>query len=271
MQQKVVSGKVTDSSGSPLPGASVVVKGTTTGVITNANGEFSLPNVPDNAILTVSFVGMKSQEVAMAGKNTINIKLEEETVGVDEVVVTALGIKRQEKALGYSVQAVSGEGLQTVKGVDMGTSLTGKVAGLMVKNSSEFTAEPDIQIRGEKPLIVIDGVPYGNMTLRDVPSDDIESISVLKGATASALYGYRGASGAIMVTTKKGSIAKGLSVSVNSSTMFTAGYLAIPEMQSTMVVLSILLPILIPVQAMVPGAFRSMGAKWFNGTRFPNQ
>ena len=233
MQQKVVSGKVTDSSGSPLPGASVVVKGTTTGVITNANGEFSLPNVPDNAILTVSFVGMKSQEVAMAGKNTINIKLEEETVGVDEVVVTALGIKRQEKALGYSVQAVSGEGLQTVKGVDMGTSLTGKVAGLMVKNSSEFTAEPDIQIRGEKPLIVIDGVPYGNMTLRDVPSDDIESISVLKGATASALYGYRGASGAIMVTTKKGSIAKGLSVSVNSSTMFTAGYLAIPEMQST--------------------------------------
>ncbi|HEU4607676.1 MAG TPA: TonB-dependent receptor plug domain-containing protein, partial [Chitinophagaceae bacterium] len=126
-----------------------------------------------------------------------------------------------------------GDGLQTVKGIDIGTSLTGKVAGLLVKNSTEFGAEPDVLIRGEKPLLVIDGVPYGNMTLRDIPSDDIESINVLKGATASALYGYRGASGAIMVTTKRGSAKKGLDISVNSSTMFASGFLAIPKQQTT--------------------------------------
>ena len=131
---------------------------------------------------------------------------------LSEVVVTALGIKREEKALGYAVQAVDGDALQTVKGVDMATSLTGKVAGLLVKNNTEFAQSPDIQIRGENPLIVIDGVPYGNMTLKDIPSDDIENLSVLKGATASALYGYRGASGAIMVTSKKGTKYKGVEV-----------------------------------------------------------
>lgn len=115
----------------------------------------------------------------------------------------------------------------------MGTSLTGKVAGLLVRNSTEFAAAPSIQIHGEDPLLVIDGVPYANMTLSDIPSDDIESLSVLKGATASALYGYRGSSGAIMVTTKKGLSDKGLSISVNSGTMFAAGYLAIPELQSS--------------------------------------
>ncbi len=232
-QPVVVSGTVTDSRGGALPGVTVVIRGTTTGTITDFDGNYSLSNVPDNGVLVFSFVGMKPQEIPVAGKTSLNVTLEELIFGVDEVVVTALGIKREEKALGYAVQAVSGEGLQTVKGIDVGTSLTGKVAGMLVKNSPEFTAEPVIEIRGENPLLVIDGVPYGNMSLRDIPSDDIESISVLKGATASALYGYRGASGAIMVTTYRGSSNKGFSVSANSSTMFTAGYLAIPELQST--------------------------------------
>ncbi|MDP3431592.1 MAG: carboxypeptidase-like regulatory domain-containing protein, partial [Bacteroidota bacterium] len=231
-QQKTVSGKVTDNSGLGLPGVAVVVKGTQTGTVTNGEGDFSLSGIPANATLQFSFIGMKSQEIFVGNKTNLSVTLEVETFGVDEVVVTALGIRRSEKALGYAVQKVSGEVLTTVKGIDVATSLTGKVAGLMVKNSTEFTAEPSIQIRGEEPLLVIDGVPYGNMSLRDVPSDDIESISVLKGATASALYGSRGASGAIMVTTFRGSSKKGLSVSVNSSTMFTAGYLAIPELQS---------------------------------------
>jgi TonB-linked SusC/RagA family outer membrane protein len=231
-QQKTVSGKVTDNSGLGLPGVTVVVKGTQTGTVTNGEGDFSLSGIPANATLQFSFIGMKSQEIFVGNKTNLAVTLEVETFGVDEVVVTALGIRRSEKALGYAVQKVSGEVLTTVKGIDVATSLTGKVAGLMVKNSTEFTAEPSIQIRGEEPLLVIDGVPYGNMSLRDVPSDDIESISVLKGATASALYGSRGASGAIMVTTVRGSATKGLSVSVNSSTMFTAGYLAIPELQS---------------------------------------
>ncbi|MFA5326351.1 MAG: SusC/RagA family TonB-linked outer membrane protein [Prolixibacteraceae bacterium] len=231
-QQKTVSGKITDTSGAPLPGVSVVLKGTTTGTITDGNGNFSLSNIPENQVLLFSFIGMKTQELNVGTKTSLTIVMETETYGVGEVVVTALGFKREEKALGYAVQKVSGSGLQTVKGIDIGTSLTGKVAGLLVKNSTEFASEPDVQIRGEKPLLVIDGVPYGNMSLRDLPSDDIESISVLKGATASALYGYRGASGAIMVTTIKGNANKGLSVSVNSGSMFTAGFLAIPKLQS---------------------------------------
>jgi len=232
-QQSAVTGKVTDKSGGVLPGVTVIIKGTNTGTVTDINGSFSLASIQENAILVFSFIGMKTQEIAVAGKTSLTVILEEIIFGVDEVVVTALGIRREEKALGYAVQQVSGDVLTTVKGVDVGTSLTGKVAGLLVRNSSEFTDAPIVQLRGETPLLVIDGVPYGNMSLRDIPSDDIESISVLKGATASALYGYRGGSGALMVTTRRGSASKGLSVSVNSSSMLTAGYLAIPELQSS--------------------------------------
>ena len=102
-----------------------------------------------------------------------------------------------------------------------------------VKNSTEFNTAPTVLVRGEEPLIVVDGVPYSNISLRDIVSDDIESIDVLKGATASALYGARGGSGVIMITTKKGSMEEGLDISVNSSTMFNAGYLAIPDAQSS--------------------------------------
>ncbi|WP_423128355.1 SusC/RagA family TonB-linked outer membrane protein [Gaoshiqia sp. Z1-71] len=232
-QKRTVNGKVTNTQGEPIPGVTVIVKGTTIGTITDFDGSFSVANVSGDETLVFSFVGMRSQEVPVDNRSNFQVVLEEETIGVGEVIVTALGVRREEKALGYAVQKVAGESLATVKGVDMGTSLTGKVAGLLVKNSSEFTAAPEIQLRGETPLLVIDGVPYEYMTLRDVPSDDIENISVLKGATASALYGFKGQGGAIMVTTKKGSGKKGLSVSVNSGTMFTAGYLAIPETQST--------------------------------------
>ena len=139
---------------------------------------------------------------------------------IDEVVVTALGIKREEKALGYAVQKVGGSKLSTVKPVNIATSLTGKVAGLNVTNSTEFNTAPTLKLRGETPLLVVDGVPYSNISLNDIAADDIESVDVLKGATASALYGARGGSGAIMVTTKKGS-QEGLNISVNSSTNTT--------------------------------------------------
>lgn len=227
-----VEGKVTDkSTGQPIAGASIQIKGSKAGTSTNASGNYTI-NVPNDAVLIVTSVGYQSAEVSVNGQTTLDISLQPEITGLNNVVITALGIKRQERELGYATQKVEGSSLQTIKGVDVATSLTGKVSGLIVKNSSDFMADPDITLRGETPLLVIDGVPYGNVTLRDVPADDIQSIDFLKGATASALYGSRGGSGAIMVTTKKGGAKKGLHVSINSSTMFEAGYLAIPEMQS---------------------------------------
>ncbi len=227
-----IRGVVTDESGEPMPGVNVLVKGTTSGVVTGVDGRYSIGGLSNGNVLVFSFIGYAVQEVIVDGQQTVNITLVESSQEIEEVVVTALGIRREEKALGYAVQKVSGNTLQTVKGVDVGTSLTGKVSGLLVKNETDFMAAPSIQIRGESPLIVVDGVAYENVTLREIPSDDIESISVLKGATASALYGFRGSNGAIMITTKSGAKKRGLTVSVNSSTMFNAGFLAIPEQQS---------------------------------------
>jgi len=234
-QTKKVSGKITDSrTKEPLPGVAVYIKGTTKGTISDIDGNYSIDVTAPDAVLAFSYLGYTTVEYPVKSViNTLNVELVETSKELEGVVVTALGIKREEKALGYSVQKVDGKGLQTVRTVDVGTSLSGKVAGLSVLNSTEFGEAPEMYIRGEKPLLVIDGVPYGNMTLRDVPPDDIENLSVLKGATASALYGYRGASGAIMITTKRGGANKGLAVSINSSTMFAAGFLAIPESQST--------------------------------------
>ncbi len=230
--QKAITGTVLSSEdSSPLPGASIVVKGTTIGASTEIDGKFTI-NVPQDATtLVVSFIGFQSQEVAITG-SPLTIVLQAGAT-LDEFVVTALGITRSEKALGYAVQKVTGESLQKVSGVDIATSLTGKVAGLLVRNSTDFAAIPELTIRGENPLLVIDGIAYANKSLKDLSSEDIESMSILKGATASALYGFRGASGAILITTKRGSNKEaGLSVDYTSNTMFSAGFLAIPEKQS---------------------------------------
>ena len=226
-----VSGVVKDDMGEPISGANVIVKGQVLGTITDIDGRYSL-SVPSRSVLVVTFIGYKTKEISVGRQSVINVTLSEDAELLDEVVVTALGIKREEKALGYSVQKVGGESLAAVKTVDVGTALTGKIAGLNVKNSTEFDTTPDLSLRGETPLLVIDGVPYGNMKLHDIASDDIESVDVLKGATASALYGARGSSGAIMVTTKRGT-EDGLNISVNSNTMFNAGYLKFPEVQSS--------------------------------------
>lgn len=230
-QQIKVTGTITDTTGEPVIGANVLVANSQTGTITDFNGSYSI-EAPINGELVFSYIGMLTQTEKINGRTVINVVLKEDAITLDAVVVTALGIKREEKALGYAVQGVDSEHLQTVKGLNVGTSLSGKVAGAKILNSSEFAQEPDITLRGEKPILVIDGVPYKNMKLSDISADDIEDISILKGATASALYGERGGGGAIMVTTKNGSGGKGLSVSVNSSTMFTAGHLAIPKKQS---------------------------------------
>ncbi len=230
--RNLVTGKVVDAAGMPIIGVNVIEKGNgSNGTITNIDGEFSV-RVTRGATLVISYIGYKTQEVKVESSQPLHITLQEDSELLGEVVVTALGIKREEKALGYSVQKVSGDALNTVKSVNVATSLTGRIAGLNVQNSTEFNEAPTLTLRGETPLLVVDGVPYQNLTLSDIASDDIESVDVLKGATASALYGSRGGSGAIMVTTKKGG-GEGLQIQINSSTMFNAGYLRLPEVQTS--------------------------------------
>lgn len=233
-QQKVkrIKGTVRDKNGEPIIGANIKEKGIAgNGTITDVEGNFTL-TVEVKSSLIVSYIGYQTREVPVNNTSLFNIQLDENAEVLGEVVVTALGIKREEKALGYAVQKVNGDKLSTVKTVNVATSLTGKIAGLNVKNSTEFNTSPSLSLRASSPLLVIDGVPYGNVGLNDIAADDIESIDVLKGATASALYGARGGAGAVMITTKKGS-QEGLSVTVNSSTMFAAGYLKKPEVQTS--------------------------------------
>lgn len=232
--QTQITGKVTDATtGEGLPFVSISIEGTTIGVNTNDDGTFTI-SVPNNGTLIFSFVGYTTVKQAVGNRTVVNVALQHEAAQLDEVVVTALGIKRSEKALGYSVQKVSGDELQVVKGVNVATNLTGKVAGLMVNNSTEFGARPDILLRGDAPLIVIDGVAYGNLTINDLSPDDIEDMNVLKGSTASALYGIRGRTGAIMITTKRKADGKGsLSVNISNNTMFQSGFLKFPEGQQS--------------------------------------
>ncbi|MDR2858947.1 MAG: SusC/RagA family TonB-linked outer membrane protein, partial [Mediterranea sp.] len=232
---KKITGLVTDDKGEPIIGANVVEKGTTNGSITDVDGIFSL-NVSPGVTLVISYVGYIGQEIAVGSQQVITVKLFEDTHALDEVVVTALGIKRQEKALGYAVQTIKGNALTAVKGVELATSLTGKVAGLTVYNTSEFQDDRHgntLKLRGEDALIVVDGFPTAHMNLRDIAADDIESITVLKGSTASALYGSRGSSGAIMVTTKRGAQKEGLNVGFNSNEMFHTGFIALPKAQTS--------------------------------------
>ncbi|MFN8349628.1 MAG: SusC/RagA family TonB-linked outer membrane protein [Spirosomataceae bacterium] len=226
-----VTGTVTDENGAPLPGVNVIEKGTISGSITDAEGKFKLSVKSDKSVLSFSYIGYIGQEIEVGTKTFFAIRLTTDTKILSEVIVTALGVKREEKSLGYAVQKVAGPSLQTVKGVSVGTSLTGKVSGLWVRNSTEFNQMPTLTLRGETPLLVIDGVPYNNISLNNIAQDDIESIDVLKGPTASALYGSRGGSGAVIVTTKKGSANKGLTVTVNTNNMFNAGFLMLPEVQ----------------------------------------
>ncbi|MGE4287050.1 MAG: SusC/RagA family TonB-linked outer membrane protein [Salinivirgaceae bacterium] len=234
-QQKTITGTVTSSEdGMSVPGVSVAVKGTTVGTITNINGQYSLDVPADAQALVFSFVGMKTTEQLIGGRSVIDVVLEPEVIGVDEVVVTALGISREKKSLGYAVQEVQGDEVNNAKGDNFITQLSGRVAGVQVKNNTNFGGSSNIVIRGSssltgnnQALFVVDGIPidnsntnnsgqltgrngydYGNAAA-DINSNDIESISVLKGAAATALYGSRAANGVILITTKKGSPTKG--------------------------------------------------------------
>ena len=214
-QQKSVSGKVTDSSGSPLPGVSVVVKGTTTGVITDANGNFSLSTVPENAVLQFSFVGMKVQEVAVGMKTSINVTLEEETIGIEEVVAIGYGTVKKSDLTG-AVASVKSAEIKAFATANVMQSLSGRAPGVQVmQNNGAPGGAVSIRIRGtnsiqgsNEPLYVIDGFPYSGSNPTVLSNNDIESIEILKDASATAIYGSRGANGVILITTKRGKAGK---------------------------------------------------------------
>ena len=237
-----VSGTVTDASGAPLPGVSIVVKGTTTGTASNVDGNFELP-VPAGATLIFSSVGMKAQEIAVGNQTVIDVTLEADILGLEEVVVTALGITREKKALGYSVQEVGGDELAQAKEANVVNSLQGKVAGVQIINATGggISSSSRIVIRGNssfgnnQPLFVVDGTPiinastevdafgdtdFGNQAM-DIDPNHVESMSVLKGPSATALYGSRGANGVVLITTKKADKAsRGIGVDFDHTTTF---------------------------------------------------
>ncbi len=215
-QQKAISGKVTDSLGSPLPGVTVLVKGTTNGTITNNNGEYSLPNVPGDGILIFSFVGLKTQEILVGGKANINVTMIEETVGLDEVVAIGYGTMKKGNLTG-SVSSIKSEKLTIAPIADVTNALTGQMPGLITK---QVSGEPganatSLSIRGfDSPLIVVDGV---ESEFNYLDASQIESISILKDGAAS-IYGARAGNGVILVTTKRGRDQK---PTINLSSSFT--------------------------------------------------
>jgi TonB-linked SusC/RagA family outer membrane protein len=241
-----VSGNVTSADdGTALPGVSVVVRGTTIGAVTDFEGNYSITVPDENATLMFSFVGMLTQDVPLEGRTVLNVVLESTTTELDEVVVTALGVSREKKALGYSVQEVDGEEMTKALQTDAVSALAGRVAGVQISSSTNMGGSTNIMIRGassitqnNQPLFIVDGIPmdnsnysgggaasggggidYGNL-LNDLNPDEIAEISVLKGP-AAALYGSRAANGVVLITTKKAR--KGLndvSVELNSNIGF---------------------------------------------------
>jgi TonB-linked SusC/RagA family outer membrane protein len=239
--QTTVSGTVRDNKGAPVPGVSVIIKGTQTGVSTDGSGKFSI-SASQGSVLVFRYIGFVSQEVPVGTSSTINVVIKETDNNLSEVVVTALGIRREKKSLGYAVQEVKGQTLVEAREPNLVNTLSGKVAGLQISRSSNGPAgSSKITLRGNnsltgdnQPLIVVDGIPVNNFTgaanndyynpsldmgngLSDINSEDIENVSVLKGPSASALYGSRAGNGVILITTKSGRAQKGLGITVSST------------------------------------------------------
>ncbi len=212
-QQLSVSGKVTDSSGAPLPGVTVVVKRTTQGTITDADGNYSLVNVPGDGTLVFSFVGMKNQEIPVAGKTNINVTLAEETIGIEEVVAIGYGTIKKKDLTG-AVASVKFENQANNANISPLQAVQGVIPGLNVSAVTSAGEDPALTIRGttslstgQSPLIVVDGIIFAG-SLSEISTNDIERIDVLKDASSAAIYGSRSANGVIIITTKKGTSKK---------------------------------------------------------------
>ncbi|MCE1201023.1 MAG: SusC/RagA family TonB-linked outer membrane protein [Bacteroidia bacterium] len=262
-QTRTVSGKVTSSQdGMGIPGVTVVVKGTTIGAITDLDGKYQINVRPEHRTLVFSYISMRTVEVPLGNQTSINVVMEPDVFQIDEVVVTAIGVSRESKALGYAVQSVGSDAIVRSAATNPVNALAGKVAGVQITNSSGAAgASSFMTIRGtasitgnNQPLFVIDGVPIDNSQLTsgnpddgsnnllygvalsnrvvDLNPEDIESVNILKGGAATALYGLRAANGAVIITTKKGSAVGGRrsSVAFNSSVTFEQ-VSKLPEMQ----------------------------------------
>ena len=260
LSKVTISGRVLDESGFPLAGATIQEKETANGAIADSEGKFTLV-VADNAVLRVSFIGYISQDIEVEGRSTFHITLRENMIELDNVIVTALGIEKKENSLSYATDLIKNEELTRVKMPNLITSLTGKSAGVRVNQvSSGLGASAKVSIRGvrsvasdNQPLYVIDGVPILNSTseqaysaiggtanagnrdggdgISNLNPEDIESISILKGAPAAALYGSQAANGVILITTKKGQSYGQRGVSFSTSLMFDNAF-ALPKMQN---------------------------------------
>jgi TonB-linked SusC/RagA family outer membrane protein len=239
--QRTVSGTVSDTQGTPMPGVNVIVKGTSSGTTTDSNGRYTV-DLGNGTVLVFSFIGYMTQEVEVGARSTVDVTLSEDVRQLSEVVVTALGIEREVKALNYSVSEVKGDEFVQARENNLAAQLSGRVAGVNVSKASSGPAgSTRVVIRGNKtlsggnPLYVIDGIPMDNSNfgqaglwggrdegdgLTSINPDDIESITVLKGASAAALYGGRAGFGVINITTKKGAARRGLGIEFNSNYVF---------------------------------------------------
>jgi TonB-linked SusC/RagA family outer membrane protein len=234
-QERTVSGKVTDSSdGSGIPGANVLLKNTTSGVVTDANGDFKISVPASGGVLQVSFIGFAMQEIPVGTQTTINVSLQMDVTQLSEVVVTALNVPREKKTLGYATQTLSSDNMRVARETNLNSALAGKVAGVQVISSSGAKfGEASVRIRGIRgmsgsaPLYVLDGIVISDFAT--VNMDNVASISVLKGANAAALYGIRATDGVVMITSKSGTEGK-LDISFNNTTMFENVSL-LPEFQ----------------------------------------
>ena len=223
---KKITGTVKDSNGQPIPGASVVIKGSTNGTVTDLNGSFTLTEIPPEAILRFSFVGMKPQEIGIGNKTAINVLLTEETIGLDEVVAIGYGTTRKKDLTG-AVATVSSKEFEGRENSQFGNALVGKIAGVQVsKPSGQPQAGYNIRIRGtstitagSEPLYIVDGVP--TTSINEINSADIESMTVLKDASSAAIYGASGSNGVVLITTKRGGNEK-TKVTVNAYNGFAS-------------------------------------------------
>jgi TonB-linked SusC/RagA family outer membrane protein len=236
LAQKVITGRVVSSADqTPIPGASVALKGSKTGTSTGVDGTFSL-KAKEGDILVITGIGITRQEISVGASATLMISVVANSKNLNEVVITATGIRKESKRLGYAIQTIDASALTQAREPDPINSLKGNAAGLEVNINSEIGHSPDVIIRGEndpndRPMFVVDGVPIQSDTYNINP-DDIETFTVLKGPNAAALYGFQGKNGAIIISTKKGSKNKrGFSVDFNTSTQFNHGFIALPKYQ----------------------------------------